>query len=369
MSRLNAISSILVIIFALTLFGLVAWGISSGWALFSLPAGGATDRQTPINEAALEPDTVAAVTADLYLRLIPPSFGEDERVMKIELTGADLYYRNTTDDVDITQACIDLVFSTTPPVPGLDPDEANNYTLEYFTEDADGFCTETGPSDFYSRFDFGNIEVEDVYQVTVLPPAGRADYVPSSISLTDREDVSINFWYPFDSIILDSVLQVTYSLWDGNSLVHFDTVSAWLDWDYLTSGSRLWDINLTTNILDLPPDLDADPNSPYFSGGANQILLDMNRPLLFRVTFPFFMVGMILLISMIPLIGDRDTLVDITAALLFGIFGLKGIIGPSETLGQTILDVGFISLYVVLAFATLLFFINKIRQRGESATD
>ena len=367
MARLNSISSFSVIIFALVLFGLVAWGISSGWALFSLPDGGASDRQTPINDAALEPDTVAAVTADLHLRLVPPSFGEDERNLIIELTGANLYYRNTQDAVAITQACIDVVFSTAPPVAGLSADEADHYTLQYFTDDDNGFCAATGPSDFYSRFDFDNLEVEDVYNVTVWPPMGRAAPEPDTITLSERQDVSINFWYPFDSIVLDSILQVTYTLWDGSDLVHFDTVSAWLDWDYLTSGSRLWDIQLATQPLDLPLDMDADPNTPYYSGGANQIKLELHRPLLFRVTFPFFMIGMILLISMIPLIGDRDTLVDITAALLFGIFGLKGIIGPSETLGQTILDVGFISLYVVLAFATLLFFMNKLR--GKTAGD
>ena len=365
MSRLNAVSSVLVVIFALAIFGVVSWGISSGWALFSLPESGTTDRLTPINEAALEPDTVAAISADLYLQLVPPSFGEDERALSIELTGADLYYRNTIEDVTITRVCLDVVFSTTPPVAGLDAAESNSHTLEYFTDDIDGFCADTGEGDFFSRFEFETTEVEDIYRTTILPPPGRAEFQPNAIKLVDRKDVSINFWYPFDSIVLDSVIQVTYSLWDGDDLIYFDSVGAWLDWDYQTSGSRLWDIDLTTTVLDMPLELDADPNSPYFSGSANQIQLTMHRPLLFRVTFPFFMIGMILLISLIPLIGDRDTLVDITAALLFGIFGLKGIIGPSETLGQTILDVGFISLYLVLAFATLLFFINKLRTRDQ----
>jgi hypothetical protein len=352
-------------LFALLVFGLVAWGISAGWALFSLPDSGASGSDMPLNEAALGDDTVDVVSADLYVRLVPPSFGEEERALTFELTDADLFYRNTTDDVTVTRACLDVTFSTTPPVAGLTDEEANTYTLEYFTEDLDGFCAETGREDFFSRLDLGGVEVEDVYAVRVLPPAGRAEFVPGNITLADRKNVSINFWYPFDSITIEPIMQVTYYLYDNDDLIYFDTINARWNWDYVTTGSRLWDIQLTTEALDLPLELNADDNSPYFSGGASQVRLEMNRPLLFRVAFPFFMIGMILLISLIPLTGDRDTLVDITAALLFGIFGLKGIIGPSEALGQTILDVGFISLYLVLAFATLLFFINKLRLRGK----
>jgi TRAP-type C4-dicarboxylate transport system permease small subunit len=72
---------------------------------------------------------------------------------------------------------------------------------------------------------------------------------------------------------------------------------------------------------------------------------------------------MVLLIGLVPLLGDRDTLVDICAAMLFGIFGIKGILSPGEQMGQTILDISLIGMYVVLAFAAALFFINVILSR------
>jgi len=68
-------------------------------------------------------------------------------------------------------------------------------------------------------------------------------------------------------------------------------------------------------------------------------------------------------------LGDRDTLVDISAAMLFGIFGLKGILSPGDQMGRTVLDIALIALYVILAFAGILFFINKIALRFTDSPD
>ena len=95
-----------------------------------------------------------------------------------------------------------------------------------------------------------------------------------------------------------------------------------------------------------------------------EVKLWFERPLLYRLVLPFFIIGMVLLIALIPMLGDRDTLVEICAAMLFRIFGLKGILAPGGQMGQTLLDIALIGLYIVLAFAALLFFINRIRSRS-----
>ena len=88
--------------------------------------------------------------------------------------------------------------------------------------------------------------------------------------------------------------------------------------------------------------------------------ITFNRLLLYRIIFPFFMIAMVLLLCFLPLFTERDSLIDVSAAMLFGIFGLKGIIGPGDQMGQTVMDIALIGLYVLLAFAVLMFFIRRL---------
>lgn len=134
-------------------------------------------------------------------------------------------------------------------------------------------------------------------------------------------------------------------------------------------GTRLWNVDLVPGKTAISEDTPEAQN--IVPGTYDTLQFQFRRPLLYRVVMPFFIVMMVLLIGMVPLLGDRDTLVDICAAMLFGIFGLKGILGPGDQMGQTILDIALIGLYVVLAFAALLFFINKIRvsRAGRASPD
>ncbi len=104
------------------------------------------------------------------------------------------------------------------------------------------------------------------------------------------------------------------------------------------------------------------PKGPY-----ERVSFEFERPLLFRLTYPFLIAAMLLIIGLLPFIETLDGLMEVTAAILFGIFGLRQVMTLPNSQGQTILDVIFIGLYVVLAFTFFAIIITFGTSRREKA--
>ena len=128
----------------------------------------------------------------------------------------------------------------------------------------------------------------------------------------------------------------------------------------LTSGTRAWDLSFKAEAITLTDDEASQSN---VMETIDELTLTFDRSLLYRIAFPFFLVAMTLLIGLMPLLGERDAFVEITASMMFGIYSLKGILGPGDQMGRTILDISLIGLYIVLAFSGALYFIAKIREK------
>ncbi len=351
----NVRAYIAVIVFAVLLLIVVAVGIQQGWAIFQRPERGVSFNAAVLNENALNEGVVDLAGVDLDLALLPPSSSEESRALTIELTRMRTYLR--ADDpalqTDSVIVCIEEISF------GLNAADASTFYFfigDDFREDIPECLTVVLDPTQQVTNSFGDVELDGLYPVTW-------EFADKRIVIDNPDFVSLNFWYPYDGFTIHPVMQVSYFILtdDAEGIpLNFGTLTPFLSWEYRTSGSRLWDINMSATTQEY----DGNGNLDLYPGKYEQITLELQRPLLYRLVLPFFIVMMVLLIGMVPLLGDRDTLVDICAAMLFGIFGLKGILGPAEAMGQTVLDISLIGLYIVLAFAAFLFFVNKLLARG-----
>ncbi len=357
--RLNVRASLLVILFAAGLTIFVILGIQNDWGIFRRPTQEQIENLDAKNDAAFEDGAADFASIDLNINIVPPSSSEEMRQVTFELERMIYYIRDDNPDVDIAEACIDdvrLMF--------IPPNAPENVDGGYFFFDP--ICVTPLPEEFFAE----EFEYTDAFIIDNFYEIWPEIKEPYKLTITDHDTVSLNFWYPYDSFALNTVIQVTYRIIYSDGTEFFNTLEPFIAWNIQTSGTRLWDVNLDAAQEFAISDDFKNQNLFITDGGYDTIGIEFERPLLYRLVFPFFMIAMVLLISLVPLLGERDTLVDISAAMLFGIFGLKGILGPGEQMGQTVLDIALIGLYVLLAFAAFLFFINRLNlHRQEQAAE
>jgi hypothetical protein len=362
MNTLNLRSYGLVIVFALVLFAGVVLGLANNWGIFRQPSREASQNADIANPLALEDGASDLASLDLLMVVKPPSNSEEVRQAEIGLSQVTFYVRDDSDEVDATKVCLEFVEVYTNPLTWYDTREAayeDGHDHHFISEP---LCTALTDDDFDEEdvLIATNTLADNVAIVSLPMPTAMP------FKITNPTDVSLNFWYPYDRFQLELMMVVGYRVEysDGTSVL--DAFTPYMAWDIQTSGLRLWDVRLTNTIKAL--DLATDDGEAFALSYSN-VAISFERPLLYRLIFPFFIILMVLLIGLVPLLGDKDTLINICATMLFGIFGLKGILGPGEAMGQTVLDLALLMLYVILAFAGILFFINKINLRRQAQTD
>jgi hypothetical protein len=313
-----------------------------------------------LNPEDLQAGVIDLNGLNLNMMVIPPASNEQRR-LELQIRGLSYVVLDTAADVQATKLCLQI-FSLLNARNDQGAVIANAYdafSLHSFAKDESSF----------QCFDFAKALTQPVTEYKsglngeVIFNFEQATDAFVNFSINDPLEVGLNFWYPFDQYFLNASFQVFYELRNGDTIVTSDVINPIITWEYQTSGMRLWNINLETEPRTWE---NPDPTSGLYEGGYLQVSASFWRPLLYRLAFPFFIVMLVFLIGLVPLLQTRDTLVDITAAMLFGIFGIKGIIGPSAEMGQTILDVALIMLYVLLAFSAMIFFGNKVllRRKG-----
>ncbi|NJR12425.1 hypothetical protein HC776_00600 [bacterium] len=338
--------SLAVLGFAVILVATFVIGIQQNWGIFRQPTKEGVTNADAANELAFEADAVDLASLDLIMNIVPPSSGEEVRALTFEIDDLMLYIRDDDDSVIVTEICLDYVSLI------LQPQEEQ--TAQSLTLNRAPYCLPVEDIDYFEEeVDFGVFTLDRFYWLTPDAPEGL------KAQIDDADFINLNFWYPYDNFKLDMVLQAQYTLTldDGGQIT--GTIIPYIEWHIQTSGTRLWDIKVET-----APDLPIDPLLIKDYLGADSVYdrytITFNRLLLYRIIFPFFMIAMVLLLCFMPLFSERDSLIDVSAAMLFGIFGLKGIIGPGEQMGQTVMDIALIGLYVLLAFAVLMFFMRRI---------
>jgi hypothetical protein len=158
--------------------------------------------------------------------------------------------------------------------------------------------------------------------------------------------------YPYDGFRMQAILQFHYRVLNGDTQVNQGVARPFTVWLFETSSERNWNIQFESQrgMKDSPDDEPRDVLNFIPNGVYEQVTFTFDRPLLFRLTYPFLIGAMLLIIGLLPFIRELDGLLEITAAILFGIFGLRQVMTLPNSQGQTILDVLFIGLYMVLAF-------------------
>lgn len=340
---LNLRAYVLVILFAIGLFALGIVGIRSGWGVFSPPTREQLLNLDAVNDAAFEDGALDLGAADLLFRVRPPANNEEVRRVEVLLEDAFLWLRDDDPTLQVAQACLSVYAVVNP---NTDSQKAHEFLEQpvCITPSANDYLMMNVPVDLFG---------EPVTNLMMLNDRKAVQAVAQPLTLETSEEVSLNFWYPYDSFALDLDLYVAYEITLDDGEVFEGVIQPFLAWNLQTSGHRLWQIGLSST-----SDVISDPD--FGEVPVDRVSFQFDRPLVYRLIFPFFLVMMVLLIGMVPLLTERDVLVEICAAMLFGIFGLKGIIGPGEAMGQTVLDLSLIGLYVVLAFAAAVFFFNKV---------
>lgn len=340
MQKVYVRSYLIVVLFAAFLAALVALGIAANWGVFRRPITEQTINESALNEAVIGPGNAGLAAADMILFMRPPSSNSDERSVEVGLKEVAFYVRDDHPDRKIVEVC--LITSEVV----VEEDAEYLFYDDMITEPA---CRAPEDAYFEPIIEIGDeLVIDDAYIFEFDLQTIRRNV------LIDQADlVSLNFWYPFDSFDLELLLLLEYYIEYDDGTVEEASIQPFIVWDLQSSGVRLWEIYLQEPVQE-----EREENGIVYVYERSHFVFE--RPLLYRVAFPFFMAAMVLLIALMPLLGDRDTLVDITAAMLFGIFGLKGILGPGANMGQTLLDIGLIGLYVVLVFAAGLFFLNRI---------
>lgn len=335
----------LVILFAVGLFAFGIVGLRNGWGIFSPPSREQELNLDAANDAAFEDGGLDVGAVDLFFRVRPPANNEEIRRVEVLLEDATLWVRDDNPDYQIAQVCLVSVYAEVNPR-GLFPADHDflRQPACITPTETDYALAEAVPIDFFG---------EALTNTFLLNAKEVLQDVARGLTLEDSDDVGLNFWYPYDSFALALDIYVAYEILfdDGDALE--GVIQPFLAWNLQTNGHRLWQIDISSTSSTVPDEVFGDIP-------VDRVSFQFDRPLLYRLVFPFFLVMMVLLIGMIPLLAERDVLVEICAAMLFGIFGLKGIIGPGDAMGQTVLDLSLIGLYVVLAFAAALFFVNKV---------
>jgi hypothetical protein len=352
MQNINIRAYIAVLVFALILAGVVAFGIWQNWGVFRRPVTERDFNADVFNEEALGEGQIGMAGVDVVLTLLPPSSSAERRQLNVEISELVYYVRDDHPELDVVEACLTRVDM------GInldDPDHSQGYA--FLDEPA---CIEPDEESFVEEaVDFDGISIDRYYALSF------PFETPAVYELTDADMISQNFWYPFDGFTFKALVGVEYELLLSDDTLLTGSIRPYMQWDIQTSGTRLWDVRLETNVRTVEEGTEVA--NLWTPGTYDEMTFAFTRPLLYRLVMPFFIILMVFLIALVPLLGDRDTLVDICAAMLFGIFGLKGILGPGEQMGQTLLDISLIGLYVVLAFAAALFFVNKIIARRREA--
>ncbi|MCA9923806.1 MAG: hypothetical protein KC421_15620 [Anaerolineales bacterium] len=189
-------------------------------------------------------------------------------------------------------------------------------------------------------------------------------YYGYSIKLNNNEltnDLFANpngFWFPLDDFKTDFTLFLRFYLKkDGviilrgkaSPKIHADVIDS-PDWDIsveITDNKRLH-----SRFLENHENIDG--NLSYSSVG-----LDFTRPLILKLTYPIVLISMLLFIFMLTQVKSIDTFIEGSLAILFGLFGLKEILIPTNTEIRTFLDLALLILYMLFGLLVIWYIVRK----------
>jgi hypothetical protein len=89
-------------------------------------------------------------------------------------------------------------------------------------------------------------------------------------------------------------------------------------------------------------------------GVSHAVVLELRRPLVYRVLTPVIIVTMLVFIFYIPFIASTEAFLEITIGLFFGLWSARQILLIPSVQTPTILDPIFLALYVLTALAIVI---------------
>jgi len=201
-------------------------------------------------------------------------------------------------------------------------------------------------------------------RLTQLPDLSEAQ---RTFSLANHYDY---FNYPFDSFKTNAAIQVTYSLWNNGVLLAKNIINPTIiigvgsstrseeDWDLsIDIEDSTWtkknedQVGKTVLNFEQFRDIHIIHEGPY-----SFLKMDISRPILFRLAFPFLIIILALLIAFLSFVRELDSFLEGSVAILFGIFGIRQILMPPNAQGaRTLIDIAIIGLYIMFGVAFLSF--------------
>lgn len=337
----------------------------------------ATDEQANLdayNHEALQEGAVGIFEVDLTLAVLPPSSSQEERSLTIEpVQDIWVYVRDDSDTLDVQEICIDYLDL----IAQGETDADEFFTYEYHSFVNESLCHVMDPEkdflresgSFISDIVDGETQTFDIdnYYVINLPREKVRPYIGAY-----PEIIGQNFWFPYDNFATNIYIQVSTSVLLSDDTWVFAEIPAYYDWRLRPSGSRAWDMKMQ-NTAGFLRENDESFLNFFFPGPYQQVDLQFERPLLFKISFPMLMIAMVVLISFVPMMKDTrvEDILAVMAGLLFATFAIRSILSPGSEIGQTLIDIGIIGLNILqIAAAGLLFLrILRNRRRRQGAAD
>ena len=294
----------------------------------------------------MQKGNAGVLNASLYLRVLPPSTKEEGRTVQvIAFQKPELTLRDDDSNRKIKSACILFISlqisSSESPQTGYGELVSSDQPLCHEMTDNDYFY-ETFPYIWTSDVtgdQEGSIDLDHIYYNVRMDKGEMQSYEEFNPLV-----VGSNFWFPYDPFILTLDTQVMTSVeYDDGSII-YQYPPAYIEFQLLPSGGRPWDIVMKNQIKK-----DSDDETMI----SQETQLSLTRPLLFRIAFPLIIGAMVLFIAMIPQIANPnvETVLGIMASLLFATFAVRSLLSPGDQIGQTIIDIAILGLYVLLVLA------------------
>ncbi len=294
-----------------------------------------------------EPESIALLALIPTLEVLPPAgAGYEGNLVRIRLDDLGYYVFDADPNRDVDQLCLDelrLGYDFSDPQMGQTSDVLIGVDI---LDGAEPMCGDLGQPVTGS-------EATLWIRATLQTPLNRALFDELYIELPTT---NVFYRYPYDSFDLSAVAQASYRLLRGDEVLSEGVSAPFPVWVFQTDSERNWNVEVTTRAATVSAEAPYPSDFFGFLRDGDYLAADFtfDRPLLFRLTYPLLILAMIVIISLLPFVLELEPLLEITAAILFGIFGLRQVMTPPNSQGQTILDILFLALYVVLAFTLIL---------------
>jgi hypothetical protein len=183
------------------------------------------------------------------------------------------------------------------------------------------------------------------------------------------------FWYPYDQLKTYLSTQISYYVVSGTQRFSDQRASPSfvvqelppnLDWHLSLFGREYEQNEIVAAPVSTPIETRAMISSDRYVN-TKELEISFARPVTYQLVFPVILVGLVVLLGFLATINSINTFLQVSIAILFGIFGLRQVLLPSDIGRPTILDALILGLYLIFALILIYFSISTLLGKNNNS--